>query len=341
MAASKKGSATSKTAHVMNLLNKNREADAAPENAASSDTVSSDSVSDAASPAPDNAVSKKPASPMDTLQRDALASEQIKSALEEAFVEENGAPAAPEPASAPAPSGSKLSQEEIERMLAAATEPKPESEPEPAPTPAPSGGKLSQEEIERMLAAATEPEPESEPEPAPAPAPSGGKLSQEEIERMLAAAIEPEPEPEPEEKKEEKKKDSSMSALERYAAREAGKPDIEQPTAVPDYNPDDPRKGIAFDEPVECLNVLDKLVEQNADKYIKLLDVCTCPRCTADVKALALTNLQPKYVVLPEKEVDVWLTLYGGRFQTTVTAQIMRACEVVKEHPRHSIPDAT
>ena len=53
------------------------------------------------------------------------------------------------------------------------------SSPEPAPSE--SGAKLSQEEIEKLLAANTE------PAPAPAPSGSGAKLSQEEIEKLLAA----------------------------------------------------------------------------------------------------------------------------------------------------------
>ena len=65
---------------------------------------------------------------------------------------------------------------------------------QPAPTPAPAAdsgsGKLSQEEIERMLAANAAP---AQPAPAPAPAADSGsgKLSQEEIERMLAANAAP------------------------------------------------------------------------------------------------------------------------------------------------------
>ena len=83
-------------------------------------------------------------------------------------------------------------------MLAGATQPEPEPEPVKAAEPAPTGGKLSQEQIEAMLAGAAQPEPEPEPEPVKAeePAPTGGKLSQEQIEAMLAGADTAEPEPE-------------------------------------------------------------------------------------------------------------------------------------------------
>jgi len=77
---------------------------------------------------------------------------------------------APAPAaSAPAgDGGGKMSQEEIERMLAAQ-----QSAAAPAPAPAPAapaagdGGKMSQEKIERMMAA--QQQPAAAPAPAPAP----------------------------------------------------------------------------------------------------------------------------------------------------------------------------
>ncbi len=88
-------------------------------------------------------------------------------------VAEEEAPApAPEPA-APAASGGKLSQEEIEKLMSGA------AAPAPAPEPAASGGKLSQEEIEKLMSGA------AAPAPAPEPAASGGKLSQEEIEKLM------------------------------------------------------------------------------------------------------------------------------------------------------------
>ena len=118
---------------------------------------------------------------------------------EEAAPEPAPAPA-PAPAAEPASSGGKMSQEEIEAMLAGmggGAEPAPAPAPEPAPS---SGGKMSQEEIEAMLAGMSggaEPVPAPAPEPAPS---SGGKMSQEEIEAMLAGmggGAEPAPAPAP------------------------------------------------------------------------------------------------------------------------------------------------
>ncbi len=115
--------------------------------------------------------------------------------------EEEAAPEpAPAPAPAPAASGGdhKMTQEEIEAMLAGGAAAAPA--PEPPAAPAASGGdhKMTQEEIEAMLAGGVAAAPA--PAPAPAPAASGGdhKMTQEEIEAMLAggaAAQTPPPPP--------------------------------------------------------------------------------------------------------------------------------------------------
>ena len=134
---------------------------------------------------------------------------------DEPEIVENNAPEAPvndepAPAESPAPSGGKMSQEDIEKLLAAnapaepsertePAEPVPAPEPAPAESPAPSGGKMSQEDIEKLLAAnapaepsepaepaePAEPVPAPEPAPAESSAPSGGKMSQADIEALL------------------------------------------------------------------------------------------------------------------------------------------------------------
>ena len=148
---------------------------------------------------------------------------------DEPEIVENNAPEAPvndepAPAESSAPSGGKMSQEDIEKLLAAnapaepaeptePAEPVPAPEPAPAESSAPSGGKMSQEDIEKLLAAnapaepteSAEPVPTPEPAPAESSAPSGGKMSQEDIEKLLAAnapaepaePTEPAPAPEP------------------------------------------------------------------------------------------------------------------------------------------------
>ncbi len=136
------------------------------------------------------------------------------------------------------------------------------------------------------------------------PAPSGGKMSQEDIEKMLAAASAPAQEPAPE------------------PAPVASKPTPPPPAP-------------AEDEDVSYINIMQVLVEEKAPAYIKKFGLCTCKQCEADVKALTLTNLVPKYVVLSKLDRIPMLTVYEGRFNSTVFAQLTRACKVVMDHPHH------
>ncbi len=79
--------------------------------------------------------------------------------------------------------GFGLDDEDMEPLPAPAPA-APTQAPAPAPAAPSEGGKLSQEEIEKLLAGGGAGTPA--PEPAPAPADSGGKMSQEEIEKLLA-----------------------------------------------------------------------------------------------------------------------------------------------------------
>ncbi len=147
-----------------------------------------------------------------TMSADEIEALLLKSGLSDIIADDE--PDKSEPVEEKSSSGGMMSQDDIEKMLAAASAPEPETVAEPEPEPAPvedkpaSGGKMSQDDIEKMLAAASAPEPETVAEPEPEPAPvedkpaGGGKMSQDDIEKMLAAASAPEPEtvaePEPE-----------------------------------------------------------------------------------------------------------------------------------------------
>lgn len=126
------------------------------------------------------------------------------------------------------------------------------------------------------------------------PAPSGGgKMSQDEIEKLLANA------------------------------------NAEQPAPPPPPAPEPEEEDVSY------TNIMQVLVEEKAPAYIKKFGLCSCKQCQADVKALTLTNLVPKYVVLSKLDRIPMLTVYEGRFNSTIFAQLTRACKVVMDHPHH------
>ena len=309
--AGRKGSRSSKTDHVLNLLSGGaREEEARP--AAEEQPAGTPPAEPETAPV-EHREGERIVAPILQVARtnnEAL-SRTIRDALTQSLEEEIAQSEEEHPAPAPEP------------------EPAPEPAPEPQPAPASGGGKMSQEEIEKLLhgMSAPEPEPEPEPEPAPepqpAPASGGGKMSQEEIEKLLHSMGTPEPEPEPEPES--------------------------KPEPVPEPQPDPelaPEPASAFETPFApretrlpdgavCVNVMEVLVDERIERYVRMFGLCDCARCLADVRALALTRLPPKYVVLAESVATPMLSLYRAKFESQVIAQVVQACKTVMEAPRH------
>ena len=84
------------------------------------------------------------------------------------------------------------------------------------------------------------------------------------------------------------------------------------------------------------LNVMEQLVRDIADKYILQFGTCTCSRCKADVIALALTNLPPKYEVVASNAAAPLLNFYSRQFEGAVRVEVTKACTLVRERPHHN-----
>lgn len=83
------------------------------------------------------------------------------------------------------------------------------------------------------------------------------------------------------------------------------------------------------------INVYESLVIERLEEFQKMFDVCTCPRCTADLIALTLTNLPAKYIVSDNSKTIPLLSFYREKFRTSVAAQLSSACIVIKQKPYH------
>ncbi len=186
---------------------------------------------------------------------------------------------------------------------APALEPKPEPAPEPEPVPEPEPELEPIPEPASGLKPVSEPVPQPEftPEPKPQPAPEAASEPEPEAETIPEPASEPEPIPEPE----------PLPAP------------IPAPHPAPDPND------------LVVINIMEALVEEKAPRYIKMFGLCSCKRCEADVKALTLTNVQPAYIVRRRAEAHAMLTVYESRYNSTIFAQLTRACKAVMDSPRH------
>ena len=171
------------------------------------------------------------------------------------------------------------------------------------------------------LEEAPAPEPEPQPEPEPEPEPVAEMEPEPVLEKAQEPAPTPAPEPVPEPDPEPVAETEPAPAPE---PEPAPAPAAEAKEEVPEE-----------DRSITCLNVMQELVEEKVDKYMKMFGLCTCPRCRVDVVALTLTSLPAKYVVVRENEATPMLTVYEGRYNTAVIAQIMWACKKVLDNPRH------
>ena len=218
---------------------------------------------------------------------------------------------------------------------AAAPAPAPapaESAPQSTPPTSPIIASLSSDHaisspIKDALASSLEELAESEPAAETPPAPVVEEVPQSKpvVETPPAPVVEEVPQP-------------------KSVAEEPAAPVIEE---VPQPEPvvETPPAPVAVDsaaekpdeEEVICANIMEILVERKAETYMELFGLCCCDRCKMDVQALALTELPPKYVVMAKNELPLRLSLYEGRMNTAVTAQILRACKVVLAEPRHKL----
>ncbi|SDK51741.1 late competence development ComFB family protein [Natronincola ferrireducens] len=62
---------------------------------------------------------------------------------------------------------------------------------------------------------------------------------------------------------------------------------------------------------------------------------CSCERCVADIKAIALNMLPPKYIATEFGEVYSKINALSIQFEADVTNAIIQAIDKVKKHPRH------
>ncbi len=112
----------------------------------------------------------------------------------------------------------------------------------------------------------------------------------------------------------------------------------ESPQVTTSENSEDDKHALetAELESAEIVNVMEEIVDSMIEKYAQMFDVCKCPRCKADVKAYALTKLPSKYVVLTKSTRSPMMHYYSARFETQIKNQIIVACNLIKDHPRHT-----
>jgi competence protein ComFB len=66
-------------------------------------------------------------------------------------------------------------------------------------------------------------------------------------------------------------------------------------------------------------------------------NVCLCELCTADIAAIALNNIPPKYFVTEKGELFSKTNSLQPQYEIDIVAAITAAAAQVKKNPRHKI----
>lgn len=82
-------------------------------------------------------------------------------------------------------------------------------------------------------------------------------------------------------------------------------------------------------------NYIEFLVENLILDIMENSNVCTCDHCKMDVMAISLNNLPTKYVVTQKGVLYAKLTSLQAQFEADVVTEIVKACAIVKNNPRH------
>lgn len=84
-------------------------------------------------------------------------------------------------------------------------------------------------------------------------------------------------------------------------------------------------------------NLMEQIVLNAIPDLAARQNVCSCEQCRADIAAIALNNLPPRYVVTQKGVTETRADLLAIQKYVDVIGAITKAIKLVKEHPRHNI----
>lgn len=85
----------------------------------------------------------------------------------------------------------------------------------------------------------------------------------------------------------------------------------------------------------QLINIMEQIVLDRIGELSSNLDCCACEYCRADIAALALNQMKPKYVVTEKGALYSKLSLSNLYDAVDLNKKIAQAAEIVRAHPRH------
>jgi len=88
----------------------------------------------------------------------------------------------------------------------------------------------------------------------------------------------------------------------------------------------------------ELKNVTETIVREALQEYLRKAKLpCSCPRCQADILALTLNRLPPRYAVSLKGEILTEWETRALPSQTRIISELVRAAETVANSPSHPL----
>lgn len=82
-------------------------------------------------------------------------------------------------------------------------------------------------------------------------------------------------------------------------------------------------------------NIMEKIVKQKLDEMLVSVDCCKCEKCYADMFAIALNMIKPKYVSTKQGELLVKIGETRPQNLVDISTAVCKAIEIVKANPKH------
>lgn len=83
-------------------------------------------------------------------------------------------------------------------------------------------------------------------------------------------------------------------------------------------------------------NCMEDIVLQTLDEVLKLrTDVCDCEKCRADIAAIALNKLPPRYVASEAGQVYIKAEQFDSQYRSDIISALLEGINKVNGNKRH------
>jgi competence protein ComFB len=92
---------------------------------------------------------------------------------------------------------------------------------------------------------------------------------------------------------------------------------------------------------MKVINIMEELVLEVLNEQWEHLDLgCKCDTCKADVYAITLNSLPPRYVTTSPGRIFVKVEFFSEQSTTNILCQLAKAADIVAANPSHDISKA-